>query len=472
MKNIIVSSMFAIVCINLLNAQIIANFEDGAATIQKYSLVDTLGLLKAEIISNPVKDYRNTSDSVVVIERAPYSSMWDGTAIIHFDTTQNIGDDKYLFLKAYVDERCRAYIRIFNDDIQLMECWADRSDEPDSFLIDPFQWLTLMIDLTDFDSLDFNEVTIQFGDWTGVEDFNMDVKAYIDDIELDKYLIIIPPIQKPQPEICMVTVDETIKKNMAIWKIPDNTSGIDSVLVNKEVTAGNFQQIGSVAYNDKNYFIDNESNPAQKSESYTIAFKDSAGNLTEFSQPHGTIHLMMSYGIGGAINLAWNYYYGFYYNAFNIYRGSSSEDLELLSTISSSVLSYTDLAPPSGDLYYVISVTNPDGCEVPTMKKSAQEVYSSTRSNFVSNVVTGQRDIVAGDDISIMPNPASGKIRIESDGNAGELGIEIVTIDGKSQIKQRVANGSEMDVSSLKSGMYFVIIEIENSRSTKRLVIQ
>jgi len=275
--------------------------------------------------------------------------------------------------------------------------------------------------------------------------------------------------------ICMVTVDAETQKNMIIWKTPDNFL-TDSTFVYKEISSGSFKKIGSKYNGDgSNYFIDNTSNPAQNADRYIITFADSTENYKpEYYFSHKTIHLLMSLGVGGTINLMWEAYEGiYYYTNYNIYRGTSYDDLALLATLPSSNHTYTDLTPPTGDVYYVVSITIPDGCEINTTLKSAEELVSSTKSNFVKRGVNLINNPISDVNLTVRPNPAYDNLYISSEiSNDEQLDIEILSMEGKTILKRNITNSSAIDISSIESGYYILIVNSSNERFTKQLIIQ
>lgn len=76
--------------------------------------------------------------------------------------------------------------------------------------------------------------------------------------------------------------------------------------------------------------------------------------------------------------------------------------------------------------------------------------------------------------ISVYPNPASGFISLDLPGNEKGARVEVATSTGNSLLTKNLQAGqvkSQLDISQLKSGVYFVILEIENVKSVKKLVI-
>ena len=64
-----------------------------------------------------------------------------------------------------------------------------------------------------------------------------------------------PTIAFPVQDICLITVDSTSTKNLVVWEKPV-TTGIDSFRIYREITSNNYQQVGSVHYNDVSEFFD------------------------------------------------------------------------------------------------------------------------------------------------------------------------------------------------------------------------
>jgi hypothetical protein len=179
-------------------------------------------------------------------------------------------------------------------------------------------------------------------------------------------------------QICIVSVDQANGKNIIIWE-KSSGYGIDSFKIYKETTIANqYQLIRKQPFSNFSTFTDNSSNPQQQSNRYVITTVDLCGE-SQLSSPHKTIHLTSNQGVNNEINLIWNAYEGFNSGFYNIYRGSSIQNMLQIAQVASTNLSYTDVFPPSPPNFYQIEAVNPQGC-VPSFKV---DDYSSSKSNTV-----------------------------------------------------------------------------------------
>ena len=163
------------------------------------------------------------------------------------------------------------------------------------------------------------------------------------------------------PEICVVSVNE-LNKNEIVWNKSESVI-IDKYNIYKESgTTNDFYLIGQVNYTDYSTFVDNNSNPNINSNHYKISLIDDCDLETDKSLPHKTMHLTINKGMGNNWNLIWEPYDGFLVQTYNIYRGTTIDNLELLASVPASVKQYTDVSAPSGILYYQIEVICPNSC--------------------------------------------------------------------------------------------------------------
>lgn len=247
------------------------------------------------------------------------------------------------------------------------------------------------------------------------------------------------------PDICIVGVDSLTAKNIVIWNKPVS-GAIDHFNVYGEgIQAGIFDYLGSVPYSSLSKFLDNSSTPAQQAYRYKISTVDTCGSETSLSAFHKTIHLTINQGMGGSFNLIWNYYEGLTFPSYNIYRGTNPAALSLLTTVASTLNSFTDLTPPGGNVYYQIEAVNPNPC-VPSKTSN-----NYTRSNIATNdLITGIEGTIArGLQILIFPNPTTDKLTIKADLNV--LQIEILDPSGRVVIR---TDQNPLDCSFLSPGLY------------------
>lgn len=91
---------------------------------------------------------------------------------------------------------------------------------------------------------------------------------------------------------------------------------------------------------------------------------------------------------------------------------------------------------------------------------------------YLDDVEINKEDPVSTDDIEVSPyeivvypNPTTASFTVESSQN---LGLSISTLDGKKLIEAKT--NVNVDISSFESGVYFIHIQTEKGRLTKRIV--
>jgi len=267
------------------------------------------------------------------------------------------------------------------------------------------------------------------------------------------------------PEICIVGVDTATNHNKIIWE-KHNSAQIDSFKIYKEsTTAGIYNLIGSQPFSTIAVFEDTISNTAQQAYRYRITAIDSCGMETAPSQRHQTIHLTINAGMNNSWNLIWNNYEGFNFGSYRIYRGTDSLKMQLLTQIQSTLNSFTDLNPPSGNVYYQIEIVSPHPCYPDSIYSKAQTNYNTSRSN-TTNTSTAPNIGFKNYDVNtilvnLYPNPNKGKFVIDIFGNKKKsLKLQILDPVGRQVYTEEfMSNGLTSKAISLKniaSGVYFI----------------
>jgi hypothetical protein len=278
----------------------------------------------------------------------------------------------------------------------------------------------------------------------------------------------------PETPICMVSVDSTTNHNIIVWEKP--VSGlINKFVIYKESNEANiYEVLGTVDYANEAVITDTNSNPTIKSYRYKLGFKDAAGNMFPAGDLHQTIHLTINQGVGNSWNLIWTSYIGFDVASYNIYRKAGNGNYEQIATISASFNSYTDLGAPVGNVYYIVEVINPNGCN--TAARSGN--YSSSYSNVATNNVLAVKDPAKEITVSVYPNPADDRLYV----NAGETlkgraKIEISDLLGEkvyvNEISDIRANSTySINTTSLREGLYVLKISSDSGSLSKKIVIR
>ncbi len=322
--------------------------------------------------------------------------------------------------------------------------------------------ITINIDIPD---LSQNEKGVLHLEMINEIDLSNQILVYEDS------LLIGGNIHSIMPEICMVSVDSS-NKNIIIWE-PDYEEYIDSIIIYKETTvADEFEIIGRKSIEETSIFVDEESENASNSNRYKIAFQDTSGIVSKMSPPHKTMHLTMNVGVNRAINLIWEQYEGFDYSTFHIYRGSSRGEMLKIAEIASNLFTFTDQNPSLFNLYYQVVIERPEACDI-TSNKSTENTYSSTRSNIVEHAIVSNSTLEQTEYfINIYPNPATNNIIISVDNLLhNEFDVVIHDLTGRSiQSHLSLRNGSNIDLSELKSGMYLLTVTSNGINQNKIII--
>lgn len=271
------------------------------------------------------------------------------------------------------------------------------------------------------------------------------------------------PSQPNIAELCIVGVDSLTNENRVVWEKPISAA-IDSFYIYRETNVANvYQSIGATGYNEPGVFIDANSDPTVQAYRYKISVIDSCGRETALSSiPHKTIHLTINQGIGNTWNLIWTPYEGISVPTYEIYRGSNSGNMTLLTAVSGNMTSYSDQNAPDS-VYYQIGFVNPNDCDP---AKSID--YSKSRSNISSNnpLELGQTSQLY---FQLSPNPAEDYLYVQLPVTSGTISIRssVGAIVATYPIDQSV---KVIPTGNLASGIYTFTIETTNGIATQRFV--
>jgi hypothetical protein len=373
------------------------------------------------------------------------------TIEITLDKEISENDSAYLFIKGYVNGvYTHDFYPYYNSVTDRMEySWTDST-------------ITASFDIPE---LSQNEKGVLHLEMINKFDLSNQNLVYDDSI------LVGGNIYSIKPEICMVSVDSS-NKNMIIWE-PDYDEYVDSIIIYKETAVTDeFLEIGRKAIEETPVFVDEESENSPNSNRYTIAFQDTSGVVSKMSLPHKTLHLTMNVGVNHTINLIWEEYEGFDYPTFHIYRGSTKGGMLKIAEVASNLFTFSDLSPSFHDHYYQIVIDKPAPCDI-TIDKSTESTYSSTKSNIVEHSMVSTSSPERTEFlIHIYPNPATNNITISIDNLPNnEFDVVIHDLTGRSvQSYHSLRNGSNIDLSELKSGMYLLSVTSEGMNKNKIII--
>ena len=197
------------------------------------------------------------------------------------------------------------------------------------------------------------------------------------------------------PELSIVGVDEATGKVKLQWEVPESvlarTDLLDGIIVYKESgQTDNFVRLAELPLTATSY-VDEASDPSVRKNRYRIALATTYGGESKPGAVHGSVHLMLNQGLNGAINMIWTPYEGGVVDQYTIWRGTSADDMQILTTASGYEMSYTDQTAGSGEYVYALSYENvaetgwasSSSWDAPIRAPQAGEAVSA-RSNAVS----------------------------------------------------------------------------------------
>jgi hypothetical protein len=273
-------------------------------------------------------------------------------------------------------------------------------------------------------------------------------------------------------EICIVTVDTASGKNMIIWEKNDSVGIVSFNIYKQGSTSGVYDSIANVHFDSLSIFIDNTSNPAQHADLYKISVIDTCDFKSDLSPVHKTIHLSVSGSMAQGFELIWDEYWGFNFGTYYIYRGTNN-DIVLIDSIAGNLHSWTDVNPPSNNVYYQVAVFSPNPCN-PTV--GSKMIYDKSVSNIADNE-TGINEITDNGNFDIYPNPSKGTFRLNFYVEKPEnIIIQVINDLGQNVYKQEHKKfkgnyNKEINISSLKNGIYMLNIKVGENTYTKSISV-
>ena len=293
---------------------------------------------------------------------------------------------------------------------------------------------------------------------------------------IDNVAINIVPMNAPAINFVGINMRN---RNIIYWTKLSNAK-INTYNLYKETNVTNsFTKVGTIPFDSAAVFEDTSSNPDVQSNKYKLSVTDACGNETALSTYHKTMHLSINKGINNVWNLIWEPYEGYAVSTYNIYRGTKTDNIQIIGSLSGSNTQFSDYTAPGGEVYYQVEAVSTTLSGVKQQNKSSvksenQAIYSS-RSNIATNGISG---LFEPSDLSnqftITPNPATDKIQLSVNSvNFEPLKVSIYNILGSVVMSETVTqNVSEIAINKLKSGIYMIEVKTNKSSGIQRLIIK
>jgi len=299
--------------------------------------------------------------------------------------------------------------------------------------------------------------------------------------DMDSVEVYVDSLNLYNEQICFVTVDTSINKNIIIWERLNSPASGTYNIYRETSVSGVYALIGTQPVSQFTTYVDMTSNPQVMANRYVISTTDNCGQESDTSFHHRTIHLQVSPSMFGGYNLAWTAYEGLPISTYNIYRGPSISQMTLLTSVAGNVFTYTDVTAPSGNLWYMIEAQHPFGGCNPSLRLINSSTLIDnfmTTSNLMStdeanSIVEGS--ILEGT-LMLLPNPNNGNFQLQGTTvGAGNVTIEVFNVLGQSMYSAQVAaNGTfthQMELNAA-AGVYSVRIISGGQSTTLPVVIQ
>lgn len=280
--------------------------------------------------------------------------------------------------------------------------------------------------------------------------------------------------------ICVVTVDSLSQYNNIAWDKQPNQP-IDSFIIYREISLGNYQQIGAVPYSALSLFEDtvrakyfpNTGNPNAGTYRYKLAVRDTCGNYSAQSPFHNTIYMTNS---SGSFSWAQLYTIEGSSNPVNTYvllrDDFNNGTWNAINSVSGTQQNVTDPAYAAWSAtanWRIVTQWN-ISC-TPTIKNP--EINGTTINNSKSNnlrifVPGSVDDLSLQNSVSIFPNPSTGDFQVLS--SAFQLeGLEVFDLCGSKVHSDSGYSPSYHCV--LTQGIYFAHIKTEMGLVVKKIVV-
>jgi hypothetical protein len=270
----------------------------------------------------------------------------------------------------------------------------------------------------------------------------------------------------PGQYICMVSFDTTFSHNKIIW-YKTNGQHIDHYNIYRQTYQYDiYAKIAEVPFSQPNSWIDTIADPLMLAYKYKVSGTDSLDNESPLSPSHKTIHLEVSPGVSG-FNLIWNPYEGFPFATYRIHRKLGSDSWQVIDSIASDLISYTDQYITSGLAYYYIEVLRPYPCY--------QNFKSDPNSSVVSNIgISAPVSIDAKDKnpVLIWPNPTCQTLNVLLDRSGNDkITCQLFMMEGRKVAEMNLSASLNMiDISYLTPGLYLLMIVRDQSIIIRKIV--
>jgi hypothetical protein len=293
-------------------------------------------------------------------------------------------------------------------------------------------------------------------------------------------LTIVPTVA---PEICMVSVDSAGINNVIYW---DKTAypSADTFYVYREIQNNNYQIIGTLPFSANSQFVDtvralyfpNTGDPKISSSRYKLAFRDTCGNLSSLGRYHRTMFLQDQ--MNGNFN--WNHYEienetspvaaltTYYFLRDNNLDGIFESVIGSTTSNLATDPSYSSFQNTADWRIQTSWSIQCEGTKKITEEKNLLTTSKSNRRNYQAN---GLEENVANElGIRCYPNVVTQTLYVLCSNPSLEGDLTLLDLSGKVVLEQNLSGDTQVDVSNLAKGTYFLKIESNGRVYSQKLI--
>lgn len=262
--------------------------------------------------------------------------------------------------------------------------------------------------------------------------------------------------------LCAVSADSTDAGNYIQWEAIKTTL-IDSFYIYHSITGlSGYDRIAASDYYEVSEAFDSV-DVSLNQYSYKISSTNICGVESDSSVQHSTIYLTSDNSTGDVV-LNWTPAEGYPFDFYRIYRDPQGDGTyDLLFAVLNSVNTYTDFNPTGNSTtnYKVLALGTS-----PCMDLN-RAMYSSTYSN-ASNPYLASLEENDPIEILIYPNPTEHFLFVQSN-MPSNTKVSIYSSLGKLVYQAPVGKG-QIDIQSLKSGVYLISFDLKKELKTMRFI--
>lgn len=232
----------------------------------------------------------------------------------------------------------------------------------------------------------------------------------------------------------------------------DPVFGAGKILLYKELNiTGKYNIVNTRQNFETGVVNDTSSYPVTKSHRYKVRVINECGDTSLYSLSHKSVFLEVYDGGNNIKSLIWNHYEGANVVSYVILRGADKNTLSVIDSIPGSINIYSDLNPPTDEIYYQIrSILSGDN--------NGTYISYSNATTHIATSITSEKPKNTGQ-FKVYPNPVYGQSIVEfSNPDNEKYDCYIIDISGRvlRYYSNITGNSFVFQKEGLANGIYFI----------------